>query len=47
MTATVTEAGEFLSIPRATIKNVPIVEWKLLETYERRITRFGLSRSGA
>jgi hemerythrin len=47
MTATVTEAGDFLSVPRATIKNVPIVEWKLLETYERRITRFGLSRSGA
>jgi hemerythrin len=43
MTATVAEAGEFLSIPRETIKNVPIVEWKLLETYERRITRFGLS----
>jgi hemerythrin len=43
MAAKVTEAGEFLSVPRATIKNVPIVEWKLLETYERRITRFGLS----
>jgi hemerythrin len=47
MTATVAEAGEFLSIPRETIKNVPIVEWKLLETYERRITRFGLSRADA
>jgi hemerythrin len=47
MTATVSEAGEFLSIPRETIKNVPIVEWKLLETYERRITRFGLSRAEA
>jgi hemerythrin len=46
MTATVVEEGEFLSIPRETIKNVPIVEWKLLETYERRITRFGLSRTG-
>jgi len=47
MTATVTEDGEFLSVPRATIKNVPIVEWKLLEAYERRITRFGLSRTRA
>jgi hemerythrin len=46
MTATVTEEGEFLSIPRDTIRNVPIVEWKLLEAYERRITRFGLSRAG-
>jgi len=46
MTAFVVEAGEFLSIPRETIKDVPIVEWKLLETYERRITRFGLSHSG-
>jgi hemerythrin len=47
MTATVTEKGEFLSIPRETIKNIPIVEWKLLEAYERRITRFGLSTAGA
>ena len=46
MTASVVEAGEFLSIPRQAIKDVPIVEWKLLETYERRITRFGLSRTG-
>jgi hemerythrin len=46
MTAAVVEAGEFLSIPRAAIKNVPIVEWKLLETYERRITHFGLSLAG-
>ncbi len=46
MTATAVEEGEFLSIPRETIRNVPIVEWKLLETYERRITRFGLSRTG-
>ena len=46
MTATVVEAGEFLSIPREAIKDVPIVEWKLLEIYERRITRFGLSRAG-
>jgi hemerythrin len=45
MTATVTEAGEFLEIPRETIRNVPIVDWKLLETYERRIMRFGLSRA--
>jgi hemerythrin len=45
MTATAIEEGEFLSIPRETIRNVPIVEWKLLETYERRITRFGLSRA--
>jgi hemerythrin len=44
MAAKVTEAGDFLSVPRATIKNVPIIEWKLLETYERRIMRFGLSR---
>jgi hemerythrin len=43
MNATVSEEGEFLSVPRETIKNIPIVEWKLLETYERRITRFGLS----
>jgi hypothetical protein len=41
MTAEVTETGEFLSIPAATARNVPIVEWKLLEIYERRITRFG------
>jgi hemerythrin len=47
MTATVTEEGEFLSIPRDTIKNVPIVEWKLLEAYERRITRFGLATAGS
>jgi hypothetical protein len=46
MIATVVEEGEFLSIPRETIRNVPIVEWKLLETYERRITRFGHSRTG-
>jgi CRP-like cAMP-binding protein len=45
MTAVVVEEGEFLSIPRETIQNVPIVEWKLLEAYERRITRFGLSRT--
>jgi hemerythrin len=43
MNATVSEEGEFLYVPRETIKNIPIVEWKLLETYERRITRFGLS----
>ncbi len=41
MTAEVTETGEFLSIPAETARNVPIVEWKLLEIYERRITRFG------
>jgi hemerythrin len=47
MNAEVLEEGEFLYVPRETVKNVPIVEWKLLETYERRITRFGLSRAGA
>jgi hemerythrin len=45
MSAEVVEEGEFLSIPRETVKNIPIVEWKLLEAYERRITRFGLSRT--
>jgi hemerythrin len=47
MTGTVIKAGEFLSVPRAIIKNIPIVEWKLLEAYERRITRFGLSMGEA
>ena len=45
MSAKVVEEGEFLSIPRETVKNIPIVEWKLLEAYERRITRFGISRA--
>jgi len=44
MSAQVTETGEFLSIPAETARNVPIVEWKLLEIYERRITRFGSAR---
>jgi hemerythrin len=47
MTAKVIDEGEFLSIPRETIRNVPIIEWKLLETYERRMTRFGLSHGDA
>jgi len=47
MTAEVTEAGEFLYLPVEALKDVPIVEWKLLETYERRITRFGTDQAGA
>ncbi len=45
MSAKVTEEGEFLYIPPDALGKVPIVEWKLLETYERRITRFGASRA--
>jgi hemerythrin len=43
MTAVVTEEGDFLLIKAESLKNVPIIEWKLLEVYERRITRFGSS----
>jgi len=39
--AVVSETGEFLSVPAQVARDVPIVEWKLLEIYERRITRFG------
>ncbi|MBL8968219.1 MAG: cyclic nucleotide-binding domain-containing protein [Spirochaetaceae bacterium] len=41
MSAEVVAGGEFLYVPAAAIRDVPIVEWKLLEEYDRRITRFG------
>jgi hemerythrin len=47
MTAEVLEAGEFLSIPAEAARKVPIVEWKLLEIYERRITRYGATRTAS
>ena len=31
-------------IPKEEVKNIPIVEWKLLETFERRIRTFGPQR---
>jgi hemerythrin len=45
MNAEVLEGGEFLYLPTEAFKDVPIIEWKLLETYERRITRFGLHQA--
>ncbi len=41
MSAKVTEDSEVFMIQADMLKKIPIIEWKMLETFERRLTAFG------
>jgi hypothetical protein len=40
-TARAEKTSELLMIPGEVLKNIPIIEWKILEIFERRLSAFG------